>query len=81
MMPLSSEALQAVPDWLLATLQVQDEIRVLATLKHANIIRLLESTQDPGGGGWLLIMEYAKTGSLLDYCSALVRTWLASWLW
>ena len=45
---------------------------MLATLKHPNIIRLMESTQD-SGGGWLLIMEYAATGSLLDYCSAQVR--------
>ena len=44
---------------------------MLATLKHANIIRLLDSTQD-NAGGWLLIMEYAATGSLLDYCSAQV---------
>ena len=50
---------------------MQDEIRVLTKLKHPNIIRLLDSIQDPGGG-WLLIMEYAAIGTLMDLVNRLV---------
>lgn len=44
---------------------------MLTKLKHQNIIRLLDSIQDPGGG-WLLIMEYAAIGTLMDLVSRLV---------
>ena len=46
--------------------QVQEEMHVLAQLKHPNIIHLLDSMQSPDHS-WLLVMEYASGGTLTNY--------------
>lgn len=46
--------------------QVQEEMHVLAQLKHPNIIHLTDSMQAPDHS-WLLVMEYASGGTLTGY--------------
>ena len=46
--------------------QVQEEMHVLAQLKHPNIIHLYDSMQS-ADHSWLLVMEYASGGTLTDY--------------
>ena len=55
--------------------QVQEEMHVLAQLKHPAIIHLYDSMQTPDHS-WLLVMEYASGGTLTNYLAK--QVWMCT---